>query len=199
MGKHLIAHQQSDQLVVYQAYKPAIADFAVRNQFLGGDAFSYDRMSWIKPGFLWMMYRSGWAAKEHQERILALWIRKDHFLTLLAEAVPTTFRPWQYDSHEAWQQDMRTRKVRVQWDPDHDPSGHKLERRTIQLGLSGNALAAFGKNYIEKIEDITTFVHEQRALLKQKGAEALQIPVETVWMLEDAQLKFRLGMQKQEA
>lgn len=196
-GKHLVAYQEADQLVVYQAYKPAIADFAVRNQFLGGGGFSYERMSWIKPGFLWMMYRSGWASKESQERILALWIRKVHFITLLEEAVPTTFRPWQYESPQAWQQEMKVKKVRVQWDPDHSPSGHKQERRAIQLGLSGAALASFGKEYIERIEDITPFVLEQKQVLSREGIVALQVPAETVMTLENARLEHRLGMHKQ--
>jgi len=25
-----------------------------------------NRMTWIKPNFLWMMYRSGWASKKNQ-------------------------------------------------------------------------------------------------------------------------------------
>jgi hypothetical protein len=83
VGQHIIAHQTETQLVVYQAYKPAIADFAVQNQYLGGAAFNYGRMSWIKPNFLWMMYRCGWASKENQERVLAFWLDKaafeDHF------------------------------------------------------------------------------------------------------------------------
>ncbi|MFT5999906.1 MAG: hypothetical protein ACI81P_002365 [Neolewinella sp.] len=39
------------------------------HQQLGGPAFSYQRMSWIKPNFLWMMYRCGWAKKQDQERL----------------------------------------------------------------------------------------------------------------------------------
>jgi hypothetical protein len=26
-------------------------------------------------------------------------------------------------------------EVRLQWNPDHDPTGNKLERRALQLGL----------------------------------------------------------------
>jgi hypothetical protein len=40
-----------------------IGDFAVKNQYFGGD-FSLERMTWIKPNFLWMMYRNGWGTKE---------------------------------------------------------------------------------------------------------------------------------------
>lgn len=75
-GQHILAHQTNEEIVVYQAYKKSIARFAAENQFLGGNEYSYNRMSWIKPNFLWMMYRCGWAEKENQESVLALWIRK---------------------------------------------------------------------------------------------------------------------------
>jgi hypothetical protein len=29
-------------------------------------------MTWIKPSFLWMMYRCGWGAKEGQESVLVV-------------------------------------------------------------------------------------------------------------------------------
>lgn len=58
-GRHILAHQTTDQIVFYQAYNHNIADYAVKNQHLGGPDYSYNRMSWIKPNFLWMMYRCG--------------------------------------------------------------------------------------------------------------------------------------------
>lgn len=57
-GRHILAQYDDTSLVVYQAYRPAIADFAVKHQRFGGE-FSYTRMSWIKPNFLWMMFRAG--------------------------------------------------------------------------------------------------------------------------------------------
>ena len=36
-------------------------------------------MSWIKPNFLWKMYRCGWATKEGQEIVLAVWIASAAF------------------------------------------------------------------------------------------------------------------------
>ena len=56
---------------VYQAYNNNIADEAVRTGTFGG-AFKMRRMTWIKPSFLWMKYRSGWATKIGQNRILAV-------------------------------------------------------------------------------------------------------------------------------
>jgi hypothetical protein len=90
-GRHIMAQTQGDAIVVYQAYKKAIADFAIQHQKFGGNDFSFNRMSWIKPNFLWMMYRSGWATKEGQERILAIWIKQNFFDTVLEESVITSF------------------------------------------------------------------------------------------------------------
>jgi hypothetical protein len=56
-------------ITVYQAYSPQIADAAVGAQTFVAP-FKRERMTWIKPSFLWMMYRSGWATTPGQERIL---------------------------------------------------------------------------------------------------------------------------------
>ncbi|RYZ13629.1 MAG: DUF4291 family protein, partial [Sphingobacteriales bacterium] len=130
-GRHLIGYQPGEDIVVYQAYRPAIAEYAVAHQQLGGIHFSYDRMSWIKPGFLWMMFRSGWATKENQERILALTLSRQHFRLILAAAVPSTFKRAQYADQDSLKLVMKQGNVRLQWDPDHSPYGGKLERKAI--------------------------------------------------------------------
>ena len=65
-GQFIIATSSPTSIYVYQAYKPAIAEYAVAHQRFGGSHFSFQRMTWIKPNFMWMMYRSGWAQKENQ-------------------------------------------------------------------------------------------------------------------------------------
>lgn len=57
-GQQILAQYDDSSVVVYQAYRPSIGHFAAQNGYFGGE-FSLTRMSWIKPGFLWMMYRSG--------------------------------------------------------------------------------------------------------------------------------------------
>ena len=58
-GRHVLAAHDGTSVVVYQAYRPSIGLEAVREQALGrAPGFSRSRMSWIKPGFLWMMYRA---------------------------------------------------------------------------------------------------------------------------------------------
>lgn len=135
-GRHILAQFDRDSICVYQAYRPSIAEYAVANQRFGGE-FSYSRMSWIKPSFLWMMYRCGWASKEGQERVLAIRLQRSFFDELLGLAVASTYDPARYTSVRHWKQAVAESEVRLQWDPDHDPAGQPLERRAIQLGASG--------------------------------------------------------------
>jgi hypothetical protein len=193
-GQHIVAHQVGNQLVVYQAYNPAIAEYAVKNQLLGGPNFSYNRMSWIKPNFLWMMYRCGWASKQNQERVLALWIDKSAFEEILQEAVFSSFDARFYDSSEAWKQELEAKEVRLQWDPDHDPHGGKTIRRAIQLGLKGKILEKFGKQQVRLIEDVTDFVRQQSLHVIHRQLEELLIPVERVYTLDNVDLASKLGV-----
>ncbi|MFC0518129.1 DUF4291 domain-containing protein [Mucilaginibacter angelicae] len=194
-GQHILAHQTNEEIVVYQAYKKSIARFVAENQFLGGNEYSYNRMSWIKPNFLWMMYRCGWAEKENQESVLALWISKKDFEAILNEAVISSFNSQYHDNHEQWRADLDRKEVRLQWDPDHDPYGHKTERRAIQLGLKGSMLENFGKKQITRIEDITDFVKQQKQLLDNGRLDELQLPVERVYRTTDEALykRVRIG------
>jgi hypothetical protein len=192
-GQHILANQTDDNIVVYQAYNPAIADFAIKNQRLGGPAFSFSRMSWIKPNFLWMMYRCGWAEKENQKRVLAFTISKVAFEDLLKKAVFSSFDPCYYSSHEQWRMELDLKEVRLQWDPDHDPFGNKLNRRAIQLGLKASALQSFIDG-TALVDDITDFVKQQKAALDSDGINQLWVPLETVFRPTDEALNLSIGI-----
>jgi hypothetical protein len=90
-GKQIIAQSDAETITVYQAYNHAIANYAVANQKFGGNHYSFNRMTWVKPNFMWMMYRAGWATKENQERILAIKIKHEGFNKTLTEAVHSSF------------------------------------------------------------------------------------------------------------
>jgi hypothetical protein len=180
-GRHIIAQFDAATIIVYQAYRPAIADYAIAHQQFGGE-FSYSRMSWIKPNFLWMMFRSGWATKAGQERILAVRLQREFFDSLLANAVPSQFDTTRFQSRDAWQAQMADADIRLQWDPDHDPEGRPVERRAIQLGLRGETLRRYGKEQLVSIEDLTPFVQEQRS---QVTAANLLVPTESVYIPSD--------------
>jgi hypothetical protein len=192
-GRHILAQFDDDTVVVYQAYSPAIGRHAAEQGVFGGD-FSYTRMSWVKPNFLWMMDRSGWGTKENQEVTLALRVRRTFFDALLAVAVPSSWDREQFETREEWSRAVGRSAVRLQWDPDHHPSGAKLDRRAIQLGLRGRLLEDFGRRELVEVTDLSEFVAEQRERFKSGGASALVTPRERVYRPADSATIARLRL-----
>jgi phage head maturation protease len=141
-----------------------------------------------------MMYRSGWAVKEGQENILAITISTDHFDEILNKAVVSSFSKEFYNTEEAWKNDLALNDVRLQWDPDHDPRGNKLERRAIQLGLKEETLEKYGKEFVLKIENITPFVREQHEHVKNGRIDMLQVPYESIYIPKSKDLASKIGL-----
>jgi hypothetical protein len=192
-GRHILAQFDAETIVVYQAYRPAIGLEAAKNGVFGRE-FKFTRMSWIKPNFLWMMYRSGWGTKTGQEVILAVRLRRAFFDSLLDQAVASTWNRDSYASEAQWSQAVARSDVRLQWDPDHSPSGDKLERRAIQLGLRGDAIEAYGRREPLEILDISAMVAEQRARWKTDGLSALSTPRERVYHPADSSIAAQLRL-----
>jgi hypothetical protein len=86
MFREIRAQYDDELITVYQAYRKEIAVSAVENQKFVSPPFKMERMTWIKPSFLWMMYRAGWASKEGQEHILEIQIRREGFEWALENA-----------------------------------------------------------------------------------------------------------------
>ncbi|GDX81700.1 hypothetical protein LBMAG42_35110 [Deltaproteobacteria bacterium] len=192
-GRHILAQFDADSIVVYQAYNEEIAAAAVADGRLGGGGFSLNRMSWIKPNFLWMMYRSGWATKPHQERLLAIRIPRARFVDLLDAAVHSSFSASTVEDEPTWRAAVATSDVRLQWDPDHAPDGTPQARRAVQLGLRGEILRRFAVEWPIEILDVTAFVREQRAHI---GTPTLLVPTERVFALPQETAR-RIGLDRQ--
>jgi hypothetical protein len=215
-GRHVLAQYDDSSIVVYQAYRPSIGRWAAKHGTFGGPDFSFRRMSWIKPNFVWMMYRSGWGTKDGQEVTLAIRLRRQGFEAILSAAVPSTF-PYgsqedgetsalaeapkaetqdskQFATREEWQRASALSSVRLQWDPDHHPSGAKLERRAIQLGLRGDALRRYADEGIVEIEDISAYVAEQREHVVTRRYHQLVTPREDVYAIADPHVAAQLGI-----
>src|SRR6202042_2093945 len=94
----LLPHRQiravytDTMITVYQAYSGQIAEPALQAQKFV-PPFQRNRMTWIKPSFLWMMYRSGWGTKDGQERVLAIDITRSGFQWCLENACLSHFDP----------------------------------------------------------------------------------------------------------
>jgi hypothetical protein len=176
------------RLSSYQAYRPSIGEFALNSGFFGGD-FKYSRMSWIKPNFLWMMYRCEWGQAEGQEVVLAVRLKRRFFDSLFAQAVRSSFDTRAFASHEDWTYAVARSDIRLQWDPDHLPTGDKCERRAVQLGLRGAALEAYGKHEIVEIIDMSAFVAEQRPNVRDWKTGKLLTPVEHVYVPANSEFR----------
>src|SRR3954464_9449636 len=168
-GRHILAQFDAESVIVYQAFRPEIGHSAASQGYFGGPC-SLSRMSWVKPNFLWMMYRSGWGTKPDQEVTLAVRLRRDAFDEMLAWAVPSSFDRGVYADRNRWQRAVAGSSVRMQWDPDHGPAGEPLERRAIQLGLRGDVLARYAREWLLGIEDVSEFVREQRVHVEQRDS-----------------------------
>jgi hypothetical protein len=179
---------------VYQAYCLEIADRAVQAQTFVAP-FKMKRMTWIKPSFLWMMYRSRWGTNPGQERVLAIDILRSGFEWALANACLTHFDHTIYSTEQEWLHAKANCPVRVQFDPDRSPSMEPLESRAIQVGLSGIATQYYVDNWIKKIVDVTTFVKDVHTLVSEKQVERYMalIPKEAIYPVPDS-IGRRLGI-----
>lgn len=155
--RQIRAHHDADTITVYQAYDPAIAEPALAAQTFV-PPFKRERMTWIKPSFLWMMYRCGWAAKPGQTRVLAVSITRDGFEWALANSCPS--KPAEGETADAWRKRMETSPVRIQWDPERDLHLNRLDHRSIQIGLSAEAVDRYTGQWITAIADVTDLAHQ---------------------------------------
>jgi hypothetical protein len=172
--REIRALYNSDTITVYQAYASPIAIAAVEQQKLNASKdWSGTRMTWIKPSWCWMMYRSGYSYKDkRQARILAIKMRREHFEKLLSYAVLTTHNtpasstPDAVPDESAADQSSKDRKpvrqknvesteAKVQWDPERDHKLLRLDYRSIQIGVPPGLCDKWVNEWIVEIEDVT--------------------------------------------
>ncbi|MGB1315720.1 MAG: DUF4291 domain-containing protein [Chitinophagales bacterium] len=194
-GFHIMAQYDEKGIVVYQSYRPEIGNFAAKNQYFGGP-FSLNRMTWIKPNFLWMMYRNGWGQKEGQEVVLAIHLKREAFERYLKKAVVSSYQNYLTESREDWHKKLKASSVRLQWDPDHNPYGENLKRKAIQIGVRNEEIVSYAKDDILEIEDISKFVKEQHQFVLNKDLENLIIPEEKPLIFKDDALNKRINLTK---
>ncbi|BET97586.1 DUF4291 domain-containing protein [Xenorhabdus taiwanensis] len=170
---------------VYQAYSSTIADSAIKHNTFVSPPFSMTRMTWIKPSFLWMMYRAGWGEKDSgQERILAIDITHEGFREILRQGVISHYDPTLFNSQEEWKKEIQQSDVVIQWDPERDIHLNKLEQRTIQIGLRNQAVENYVNKWIINIEDITNRAHQIHELVKMNKLDMAYnlLPEETIYL-----------------
>lgn len=129
-------------------------------------------MTWIKPSFLWMMYRCGWGTKAGQETVLAVEITRDGFEWALRHSCLSHYVPGFHTDRDTWQRQVKRAPARVQWDPERDLHLRPLAYRSLQLGLSGEAARRYADEWIVSISDVTPLAQEIRALVKSRDLDS---------------------------
>lgn len=180
MKRQILANFDKEGIIVYQAFKPSTAEEAVR---LGtfGTGFSLDRMTWIKPSFGWMLYRSGYATKQGQECILKIKLIHEGFQTILAQAIHSSFDRQLFETEKDLSAALRRGEVRYQWDPDRDLKLRSLERRALQLGIRGTVVRNYVNCWILAIEDVTDLAHSIKKAIAQHQPQLPSVPEEEVY------------------
>ncbi|WP_223835808.1 DUF4291 domain-containing protein [Streptomyces venezuelae] len=179
-NRQIRAAHTDTTITVYQAYSPSLGLPAARDGRFP-PAWKRERMTWIKPSFLWMMYRCGWGTKADQETVLAVEITREGFDRALRDACLSHHVPDVHGDRAAWKESLRAAPARVQWDPERDLRLNPLPYRSLQLGLSGPASRAYADEWTVAIRDVTGLAREIRGLLgagDEAAARAL-LPAET--------------------
>ncbi|WP_433430029.1 DUF4291 domain-containing protein [Nonomuraea sp. CA-141351] len=177
--RQIRAAYTEESITVYQAYDPAVAEPAVAAQRFVAP-FKRERMTWIKPSFLWMMYRCGYATKPGQGRVLAISLSQEGFAWALAHSCLS-----HDDRRPEWAERVRRSPVRIQWDPERGVRHEALPYRSIQIGLSGEAVRHYVEEWTLGITDITDRVREVRAAVSRRADVSGLLPVERPYPLPD--------------
>lgn len=182
--RQIRALYSAETVTVYQAYPNEIAEPALAaGRFVA--PFKLERMTWIKPSFLWMMYRCGWAEKAGQERVLAVEITRSGFEWALARACPSAFDPRLHADKTTWSRQLRTSPTRVQWDPERSLDLAPLPYRSLQLGLSGEAVDRYVREWTVGITDVTPLARTIHAHIGAGDGDAASelLPIERPYPL----------------
>lgn len=186
MQNQIRADFDGETIVVYQAFSAQVAVPSVAaKRFVA--PFSLNRMTWIKPSFLWLMERSNWGQKSGQEHVLAVRITRVGWEEALSLGVLTHPEPKLYPNSDAWREQFEQAPVHIQWDPERSLRGASLEQRSIQVGISRHLIERYVNDWTVDITDLTPRVRKMHDLLKRGQTEQAKrlLPAERVYPLTD--------------
>ena len=114
-------------------------------------------------------------------------ITRSGFEWALARACLSHYDRHMYENRADWSRRLKTSPVRVQWDPERSLQLQALPYRSLQLGLSGEAVDRYVDEWTVAINDITPTVARIRDLLKAGDypTAAAQLPLEHAYPLPD--------------
>jgi hypothetical protein len=115
--------------------------------------------------------------------VLAIRISHDGFRWALANSCLSDFD--RHADRAEWTRRLRESPVRIQWDPERGLHHEALDHRSIQIGLSGEAVDRYVDEWITGIVDVTELMREIRELVRagQLDQAGELLPVETAYPL----------------
>lgn len=185
LEKEVRAYYTKDFIRVYQAYGDDIVQDIEKKGTFSQPSFLFSRMTWIKPSFCWMMYRSGWGYKDaKQNNILAIDMTHEGFSWCLKHAVLS--KKHSDLSIEEFIKLKENNPVVIQWDPERDIQLNKLDYRSIQIGIKGEAVEKYVNEWIVNITNITEKCQHIKDLIDDKEIEKakLLLPEERIYLLD---------------
>ena len=194
--RQIRADYNRDNIIVYQAYHKEIAEPTLKaGRFV--EPFSWGRMTWIKPSYLWLMARSNWGTKSRQEHILAIRIKRAGWERALSLGVLSSFESKTHKQEANWRSQFEEATVHVQWDPERTINGKKLEHRSIQVGLSRSIIRDFTDDWILDISDFTPLARKIRSQYLAGNLKRAkdQLPCERVYPVSGGVVR-QLGMDR---
>lgn len=191
--KDIFAFYDNKYIRIYQAYNEQIAKEAVLLKNFG-ENYNRNRMTWIKPSFLWMMERSRWGKNKNQEHILAIDILREGFDYYLENAVLTSNESSIFKSPKEWEDAFKKTDVYCQWDPDRDLYGNAANRMAIQIGIKNQALNNYLEKYIADIRDISKDVYKWKSDLNVGKLNKKALPKERIYPVSD-KIRVQLDME----
>ncbi len=192
--REIRADYDATSIVVYQAFSAAIAEAALTSgRFVA--PFSFGRMTWIKPSFLWLMERSNWGRKAGQECVLAVRITRAGWEGALSVGVLTDADSRVYSDYQEWKNHFSTAQVHVQWDPERNLRGTSLPYSSIQVGISRHLVQRYNDEWLLSLTDLTPRVRKIAVLIRsgQESKARTLLPQERLYPLTEP-LRKRLGV-----
>ena len=194
-GRVILAQYDDDSIVVYQAYRPAIGNFRRQAWLLRrpvqavADVVDQAQLSVDgctgAVGLGSKVKKSCWpfaSSVRRSTRFYGKLSTRPFDLRVTSHARRGKRRP-------------PRRTFGCSGDPDHAPDGAKLERRAIQLGLRGEVLAEYAREWIVDITDISEFVRAQRDNSVPTRYDQLAMPRERVYPVTDQATIRRLRLE----
>jgi predicted acyl esterase len=120
------------------------------------------------------MYKAGWGKKDdNQKRILAIDISREGFEWALEHSLMSNHTS-KYTKEE-WLKLKETTPVRIQWDPERDLFLEPLKYRTIQIGLSNEAVPLYVNEWIQNITEVTDLALQIHSLIQDNKIEKAKL------------------------